>query len=327
MIRRLINTFNQRAQASIIRFRIIVYNSFRRRKQKKELFFKIKSAISSPKHTTFNSSQERNVELKDEDKKLSQVIVTCYFTRKPDPQNGQIRNSAEFSFIKPWYDSVMKIGVHGIVLHDGLEQSFIDQYSNDRIQFRFCHLGNYSIFEERWLLYHLFLSKLTNLKNVFFTDSNDVNITKNPFHLIQNSLAFYVGRDNANRVKDSGWLKAECDQFLIESQYDLPVTYNYQWVYNAGVAGGSRNVMFFVTNEMSKLIFQATSLEHKDMTLLNIVIHSHFFPKLSYRHWQQKLVDIANDQTAAHENLLTGYPLNSGFKDYDANSDAYFIHK
>jgi hypothetical protein len=188
-------------------------------------------------------------------------------------------------------------------------------------------MGNYSIFEERWLLYNLFLRQLPQLEKVFFTDSNDVYITKDPFPFITNETALYVGRDNANRIKDSGWMKEERTKFLKESHYKLAKTYEYQWVYNAGVTGGNYPVMLFLTNEMSKLIFKASSNHHKDMTLINIVIHEHFYPRLSNKDWDQKLVVSAMDSVSSHENLITGFPLNSGFKDFDFNSSACFIHK
>lgn len=188
-------------------------------------------------------------------------------------------------------------------------------------------MGNYSIFEERWLLYHLFLQQLPQLKKVFFTDSNDVYITKNPFSFSTKKSALYVGRDNANRIKDSGWLKQERTTFLEESNYKLERTYEYQWVYNAGVTGGNYPVMLFLTNEMSKLIFKAISNYHKDMTLLNIVIHEHFYPLLSNKNWDQKLVETLMDSVSSHENLITGFPVNSGFKDFDLESKALFIHK
>jgi hypothetical protein len=168
---------------------------------------------------------------------------------------------------------------------------------------------------------------LVNIKHVFFTDSNDVKITKNPFLHPNISSAFLVGRDNANRIKDSGWLKLECDKYIQEIKCSIPKTYTYQWVYNAGVCGGSRNLMFFVTNEMSKLIFKTTSNFHKDMTLLNLVIHTHFFPILSSRNWDQTTVEPLNDDLSSHKYLISGYPLNSAFKTYDNNSKAYFIHK
>jgi hypothetical protein len=48
---------------------------------------------------------------------------------------------------------------------------------------------------------------------------------------------------------------------------------------------------------------------------------------LSASYWQQQLVNTNNDKEAAHANIVTGYPFNSGFKDYDLNSNAIFIHK
>ena len=314
-------------QVAKICVRIFFFNKFKRKWQHKYLQIKIKTAKTTDYHNTRNSEQKRGIDFSEVDFNLTQVIVTCYFTTKPDPQTGFIRNVADFKFIEPWYSSVMKIGVKGIILHDGLEKSFMEQYTNSQIQFRFCRLGNYSIFEERWLLYHLFLKKLVNIKHVFFTDSNDVKITKNPFLYPSISSSFFIGRDNANRIKDSGWLEEECENFIKESNYPLPKTYKYQWVYNAGVCGGSRALMFFVTNEISKLIFLTSSNFHKDMTLLNIVIHNHFYPKLSFINWSQNHVDPIKDEFSSHDILISGYPFNSGFKDFDYQSKAYFIHK
>lgn len=327
MIKRIIHKAKRVLKSLKIDFELLMYNSFERKKQRKKIIKKIKHTETDVRHFTFNTIQERSIAMSEEDKRLREVIVTCYFTLKPDPQTGSSRNAADFKYIQPWYDSIIKIGVRGIVLHDGLDPTFIDQYSNDNVQFRFCRLGNYSIFEERWLLYHLFLKQLPRLEKVFFTDSNDVYITQNPFPFIQNKMALYVGRDNANRIKDSGWLQAEYEQYVIESNYKIARTYQYQWAYNAGVCGGSRELLFFLTHEMSKLIFKVTSDHHKDMTLLNLVIHEHFFPQLSSKNWHQKLVDAQNDALASHSTLITGYPFNSGFKDFDFDSTAYFIHK
>ena len=327
MLQRILNKTN-RVFSSLQRdLRIFVYNEFTRRRQMKRLPLKLKNVQPHRELKNYNASKIRSVEVQAQDLNLKQLIVTCYFTLKPDPQSGSIRSASNFEYIQPWYDSMTKIGATGIVLHDGLDDAFISRYTSDQIQFRYCELGNYSIFEERWLLYHLLLDQLPNLENVFFTDSNDVYITKNPFSFITNDLTLYVGRDNANRIKDSGWLKLECDRFIEESNFNLPKTYSYQWVYNAGVSGGSRGLMYFFTAEISKLIFCAKSNYHKDMTLLNLVIHEHFYPKLSAANWHQQLVNTNNDKEAAHTNLVTGYPFNSGFKDFDLNSNAIFIHK
>lgn len=327
MVHRIIHRVSRFFRSTKIGFDIFLYNAIERKKQQKTLIKKIKNVENINDLLSFNSSHKRAVEITEQDYSLTDVIVTCYFTLKPDPQSGNIRNAAEFRYIQPWYDSMMKIGTQGIILHDGLDQLFINQYSNDQIQFRYCTLGDYSIFEERWLLYHLFLKQLPQLKKIFFTDSNDVYITKNPFPFIANESALYVGRDNANRIKDSGWLKEECDRFVKESNYKLTKTFEYQWVYNAGVTGGSYPIMLFLTQEMSKLIFCATSNFHKDMTLLNLVIHEHFYPQLSKIRFEEKLVDASDDSTSSHDQLITGFPFNSAFKGFEYESNAYFIHK
>lgn len=327
MVNRILNKLERTLRASLISLRIAAYNSFERRNQQKKMSLKLASRSELKDVYLHNTDKKRAVEYTENDLNLKEVIVTCYFTLKPDPQTGYSRNAAEFKYIQPWYDSMFKIGAHGIILHDGLEQAFIDRYETTQLQFRYCEMGNYSIFEERWLLYYLFLQQLPQLEKVFFTDSNDVYITKNPFAFITNETALYVGRDNANRIKDSGWLKDECLKFLEESNYQLAKTYEFQWVYNAGVTGGSYAIMRFLTHEMSKLILLASSNHHKDMTLLNIVIHEHFYPLLSTENWSQQLVDTQNDSLASHSTLITGYPFNSGFKDLDIDSNAYFIHK
>jgi hypothetical protein len=327
MLTRILNKIKRTKSTLSRELDILIYNTFTRKKQRKELPLKIKNAQTSIEHEKYNCTKLRSVERKPEDLSCRNLVVTCYFTLKPDPQTGTIRNASNFMYIQPWYESMMKIGASGIILHDGLDNEFIENYQNKQIQFRYCEMGNYSIFEERWLLYQLLLDQLPQLEKVFLTDSNDVFITRNPFDVVDHSQTLYVGRDNANRIKDSGWLKEECDQYIQESKHPIPRTYPYQWVYNAGVLGGSRDLVFFFTTEMSKLIYKATSNYHKDMTLLNIVIHEHFYPQLSSVNWSQKIVDTKNDSLASHQKLITGFPFNSGFKDLDLNSKALFIHK
>lgn len=326
-LHRLVNKFIRTNFSIRLAFSIWFYNRFVRHQQKKRLSFRVNNPNNGKEKEASISDNVRSVDLKPEDALHQQLIVTCYFTIKPDPQSGQVRSSSDFSFIKPWHESITQLRIPGIILHNGLDPSFIEQYENDWVKFRVCTLGNYSIFEERWLLYHLILFELPRLERVFFTDSNDVFVTRNPFAHVEDKLTLFVGRDQANRIKDSGWLKEECDKFTAETGYKIPKTYPYQWAYNAGVCGGSVEVMRFFTSEMAKLILLSKSNFHKDMTLLNLVIHQHFFPKLSSTHWEQKYVDTTKDGLASHTYLVTGFPFNSGFKDFDYASTATFIHK
>jgi len=327
VIRQITHKFFRKLFFLSTRWRIFRYNFFSKISKKHKHVISDKSLISSLSVKSKNAKANRAIATKLNDNKWKELIITCYVTNKPDPQTGIVRSNSNFEFIQPWYDSMVRVGLPGIILHDGLTSEFIEKYETDNIQFRYCTLGNYSIFEERWLLYHLILLELPRLERVFFTDSNDVFVTRNPFAHVEDKLTLFVGRDQANRIKDSGWLKEECDKFTAETGYKIPKTYPYQWAYNAGVCGGSVEVMRFFTSEMAKLILLSKSNFHKDMTLLNLVIHQHFFPKLSSTHWEQKYVDTTKDGLASHTYLVTGFPFNSGFKDFDYASTATFIHK
>ncbi len=224
---------------------------------------------------------------------------------------------------------MVKLGLTGIILHDGLEDEFILKYQTDKIRFRLCVLGKFGIFEERWFLYRYIAHELKDLKMVFFTDSNDVYINSNPFHFakIHTNYTLFIGRDNANRIKDSGWLMEEMHAFSCETGIKIPATFTYQWLYNAGVVGGDANVMRFFTDQFMALCKDIKTDYHKDMTIVNLIVHLFFYPKLSLRKWDRKLTDVKDDSVSTSKFIVTGFPFNSGFKSYEFNSKACFIHK
>ena len=192
MLNRFKHKLIQINRLSIIAFRIFVYNKSERSKQKKKLYSKIASAFTSVQHTLFNSDNKRSVQITEIDSNLKEVIVTCYFTLKPDPQLGTLRNSADFKYIQPWYDSIMKIGAVGIILHDGLESAFIERYQNEQVQFRFCEMGNYSIFEERWLLYHLFLKQTLVFLHFYLTNILNFHVKQMIYYNNHYTLYYHI---------------------------------------------------------------------------------------------------------------------------------------
>ncbi|MCB0512768.1 MAG: hypothetical protein KDC72_09475 [Bacteroidetes bacterium] len=257
---------------------------------------------------------------------MDNVILTCYFTKKPDPQFGIVRAKPDIKYIAPWYDSIVKLKLKGVVIHDGIENDFIEQYENEYVQFRKYDAGNYSIFEERWFAYYLFVSQ-SKVKKVFCTDANDVYITANPFEFVSRDEAIYIGRDNANKVKDSGWLLEELREFEKDSQEKTPEVFKYQNLYNAGVTGGHRKVLMFFLSRVIDLALKTSTAGHKDMTLLNLVLHYYFSPNIDAQIYSRKIVDPANDKASSSKHIVSGFPLNSGFKNLELNSKAYFIHK
>jgi len=292
----------------------------------KSTFSFSRNLVLNEKYLSAFSPTKRVVEIQERDFLLQQAIITCYFTSKPDPQLGVVRSLPDIEYIAPWYSSVNNLQLNGIVIHDGLPQEFIRKYENEFVQFRKYDAGNYSIFEERWFAYYLFISQ-TNIQSSFCTDANDVYITKNPFDFATDKSVLYVGRDNANKIKDSGWIQKEMESLERDARVKLPKLFRYQKMYNAGVAGGSRKTMLSLIAKMIGFIVQTETASHKDMTILNLVIYKYFYPKLEYSINAPRITDSWNDDSAIGKNVFSGFPLNSAFKKFERESQAIFIHK
>lgn len=306
---------------------IVFYNLF----QKLPARYSLKRTVSNAEKKPlcflgYNSEKERHVEFFPKDTELQQAVITCYFTRKPDPQLGFIRMTPDIKYIEPWYTSIVKLKIPGIIVHDGLDDDFIKTYSNPYVSFRKYTSGRYSIFEERWMAYYLFLAQ-SRLEKVFFTDIGDVIITRDPFELIKNPYTLYIGRDQAVEVGKSGWMMNELNAYIADSGARIKKSYYFQPVYNAGVVGGSRKLMLFFISEAIRKIMLTTTDCHKDMNILNLVIHDHFFPNLKIQASESIYTNILNDSHSTHSFLVSGYPLNSAFGKMQTDSGAVFIHK
>jgi hypothetical protein len=169
--------------------------------------------------------------------------------------------------------------------------------------------------------------KSTSIERAFFTDIGDVILTKSPFELISSKNQLFIGRDNANKIRLSGWILKEIEKFSHEIGEKLPKSFYYQSLYNVGIVGGNRKVCLFVLSRVIEYILRSNPNTYKEMTVFNVVIHNFFFPKLTYHSEENIFVDPNNDGSSSHENLISGYPLNSLFKGFEYDSDAYFIHK
>jgi hypothetical protein len=277
-------------------------------------------------YLTYNSKNKRSIAVLEKDKKHDEVIITCYFTKKADPLLDVIRSTPDIKYIEPWYNSIVSLKLNGIIIHDGIDKDFIEKYQNQYVQFREYAPGDYSIFEERWFAYYKFLSE-TNIKKVFFTDISDVIIPANPFSMIREPFALYIGRDHANKIGVSPWALAELNNYLEDAKHKVRRSFYYQQVYNVGVAGGSKQLMLFFISRIIDLILLTTTNRHKDMTLANMVIHKYFFPKLKLSFFEPAATPVERDTYISHKYLISGFPVNSAFNKFEIDSKAFFIHK
>ncbi len=308
--------------------RIIVYhyNIVSRAIQKAQLDRNTLKSSVSDNYLTKHANRERSIEIKEEDLLIENALFSCYFIKKENPQTGEVQGKAKFEYIKNWYESVKKLNIHAIIIHDGIDEQFINEYETEKIKFRRFYPGNHPIIDERWIIFYMFLMR-TNIKKAFFTDIGDVVVTRSPFDLISEKNQFFIGRDNANKIRLSGWILEEIEKFKNETQVKLPKSFYFQPLYNVGIVGGNRDTMLFVLAKVIEYILQSEESTYKEMTIFNVVIHKYFFPYLTYSKNEKIIVNPENDPYASHHHLVSGYPLNSLFKGFEYDSDAYFIHK
>jgi hypothetical protein len=306
---------------------VFIYNFFIRKYQKAKLKGKLVNNPFEYSVQSTNSENQRSVEILEEDFEKKEVLFSCYFIHGINPQTGETQNKANFSYIKDWYESLSRLNIDAIIIHDGIDQNFITKYSTEKIKFRRFYHGFHPLIDERWIAYYLFIFK-TKIQKAFFTDIGDVTVNKSPFELINSSKpTFFIGRDNANKIRLSGWILKEISTFINESKLQIPVSFYYQSLYNVGIIGGNRDVLLFMLKEASKLILLSDIGTYKEMTVFNFLIHKHFFPSIEFNPNDSLIVNTEVDLISSHEFLVSGFPLNSPFKAFDKSSNAYFVHK
>lgn len=233
------------------------------------------------------------------------VIMTTYFCNKLDPQRNTKAPCNDINYIKTWYFSVKKLGLNGVIFHDGLNSQFINKYKTTKITFVYTdtNKSNYSLNDFRFIIYYDYIKKNTYLKNIFMTDGNDVKLVMSPFNKF-NKLC--VGSEES-LIKDNLWIQDKIQLFNSNKNFYFNNKINDK-VYNAGILGGNRKqVLSFLKNmnNIFKNIDKDNLNKNNNMIVFNYVIYN----KLN-------------------QNVITGNKLHSKFRSYENNrTDVCFIHK
>jgi hypothetical protein len=72
-------------------------------------------------------------------------------TSKKDPQRAIYQPNDNYDYIKPWYETMIKQDMHGIIFYDKLSDEFITEHQTHKIIFKKCTIGKYSINDERFI--------------------------------------------------------------------------------------------------------------------------------------------------------------------------------
>lgn len=254
------------------------------------------------------------------------VVLTCYMTSKKDPQRNIHQDSNNYDYIKPWYETMKKMDLHGIIFYDTLSDEFVKQYQTDKIIFKKSEMGSYSINDERFIIYYRYLQK-NPYKNVLMTDVSDVFIMKNPFDLINSDKTkIYVGTNvvgiGADRrtpiwFERRAWKIDPFNNKLRISNYDeTGFTDKKYQIYSAGLIGGEYDKMMWLLENMIEVMLLIKSSKNYNMILLNYILNRY-------------LMDEYDSKTFCTKYIFTGKPYNSlfGKNENMENTECCLYHK
>ena len=148
--------------------------------------------------------------------KRDQVVFTSYFCAKPHPQfawgdkeivgvgpNGKVDKN-QFSYIRDWYESLVKHKVKGVVFHDLLSEEFVNRWTNEYISFEKCNTQTtlHSNNDIRFIFYAKYLED-HKFEIVYLTDGSDVVMVNDPNNIIDiESADIFVCADDKLISKD-----------------------------------------------------------------------------------------------------------------------------
>ena len=228
------------------------------------------------------------------------VIFTSYFVTRYDPQRDYYITPNRFCYIKTWFIGAMKNNLNIVIFYDKLDASWIRRAEEKYPRAKFVHgdLKGRSTNDARYYILHDYLVKNPDIKRLFITDGNDVQLWRSPFDLMDKlgNDMLYIGQDTPFYYKsadDENWMKGVLSRCYGRKIYTSEHTavQNRWTLYNAGVLGGNRDMMLLVLSQIHKWLDKANKGENCNMGTVNIVAHKYFF-----------------------DDIFVGYPLQSGFK-------------
>ncbi len=238
--------------------------------------------------------------------KKDNFIVSIYLTGGRHYGNFPRKKSIEH--LRVWSESLLKNNLTGIMFHNCFTLEEISTFQNLPVKFIEVSMPKrYASGMFRFELYNKFLEQFADcIDNIFFTDSTDLDVLKNPF--IQPNYSrdkIYIGYEPV--IKDNKWMKGATNGF---KQYDelckKDKLFANSPLLNAGLVGGSlESVKYFI-----KRVYQECSRLYpinycQDMPIINY---------LAYTEWKNSV------EFGSHVNtVFTGYE-----KD---NTKAWFRHK
>lgn len=231
-------------------------------------------------------------------KEKRNIVLTCLFSNVDDPQRPKPM-PADKAILKPLIDSMS--GQDIVILSDGIESG-----KEGNVEFIKVETFVRNVYFQRWVSYYRYLLEhRDSIDKVFITDGSDVIMLRNPFEKMKDGI-LYVG-DEPNMTGCEWMVKNHPHKDL-----QAFIVGNTDVLLNAGLCGGSVDVVIEFLNKFLSFYFQSVSDTHfykfegcgVDMGVFNYIARKYF-----------------------EDRLIHGTQVNTVFKDEKANNVSFFKHK
>lgn len=229
------------------------------------------------------------------------LAITVVLTSQPDPQRAAPQLGDPARYIRPWWNSINRGGLRGVILHDGLPDAFVTEAATACVRFARIGVGGWPLLHERHRIVRNFLKTIDD-ELILVTDASDVVFRRNPFALIaaeNDRHRLFVGSEGM-LMRDNPYMAQD-----MQTQYG-EMRHADRMVMNPGIIGGRRAAVSELLDQViAEIARNVTRLRPSDMCIFNHVIHT-FYPP---------------------QEIVTGHPLHSRFKAWEFKTDAAIIHK
>ncbi len=238
-------------------------------------------------------------------------ILATYLAGIYDVNRNETLPADDMGIITAWAESIVELGLQGVVFHNSLSESSIAIYAS-HIQFvkvQFDEQYNTNIF--RYFLYRDFIME-NEVDNFFITDITDVVVVNTPFSdtlFINNPNKIFCGDEP--KLLGNDWMQVHSAHLRSKINDYAAYEENFKAtpLLNCGIVGGSTAMMRPFLEKLCSI--------HENYNTNNSTAYTGDMGAFNYLF-----------RTQYNTKIIHGAPVNTIFKAYETKrKDCWFRHK
>jgi hypothetical protein len=217
--------------------------------------------------------------------------LTSYLCAGYDFHKNKQLSANNFDYIKEYYDSVFFHNLKSVIIADNMDKTFIEKYSNMKIQFSIVETDDHMLLHDRRFCYFLkYILEDVTTEYYLLSDVSDVivlNKLENVLDVDNNTI--YVCREGEN-IDTNKWFDEYIiyiKKLMIDDMYgDYNDVFKNKVINNCGAIFGHRHIIIrflVIMIGMMKTIYDKSKENINrplDMFATNYVLYKHFSDNL-----------------------------------------------